>query len=198
MTGQRALISSGATSSHVFDPDGLKRPVGRLQPLPTVRRRGDGNSAGHVHSDRLTRLLLDFAEKVDRIGLQHGHVRVRVQRMESAGRMPGRARRQNRSFNQRDVAPTKFGEMIEHGSAHDAAADDNCPVVRFHRAHSHGGAVRGRPYCGTFGLSRHVCLATPWARESAATGGLHPWRHPVTEAAAWMPGSAPGMTSGLA
>ena len=49
-------------------------------------------------------------------------------------RMPGGAARQFGFFQQHDIAPTLMREVIGKAAAHDAAADDNDPGVRWNHA----------------------------------------------------------------
>ena len=113
----------------VLDPDGLEYPVRRLKPLPALGHRGDGDPAGHVQPDVLAGLLLDLRQQIDGVRLQRGHVRVRVERVHAARRVPRRARREHRAFHQRHVGPAELGEVVEHRRADHAAADDDDPVV---------------------------------------------------------------------
>ena len=116
----------------VVDADRLEAAIGRLQPLPALRRRGDMDAAGHVHADRLARFGFDLLQEVDRVGLQDRHVGVGVEGVEAAGGVPGRTRGQDRALDQRDVAPAEFRKMVKNRGADDAAANDDDPIVRFH------------------------------------------------------------------
>ena len=88
MIGQMSPDLLGRHETHIFDADRLEPAVGRLQPFPALRRRGDVDAACHVHADRLAGLRFDFLQEVDRVGLQDRHVRVGVERVEAARRMP--------------------------------------------------------------------------------------------------------------
>jgi hypothetical protein len=117
----------------ILDADGLEGAIGRLQPFPARRSRGDSDAASHVEPDILAGFLLDLGQKIDRIGLQRRHVRVGVQGMDTARRMPGRARRQHAALHQRHVGPAEFGQVIQHRGADHAAPDDHDTILGFHR-----------------------------------------------------------------
>jgi hypothetical protein len=122
----------GGDEAAIVDADGLEHPVGRLQPFPAVGRSGHRQAAGHVQADILTRFLLDLGQKVDRVGLKRGHVGVRIQRVKPARRVPAGARRQHRTFQEADIGPAEFRQVVEYRGAHDAAADDHDAIVVFH------------------------------------------------------------------
>ena len=88
--------------------------------------------ACHVHSDRLARLRLDVLEEVDRVGLQDRHVRIGVQGVESARRVPGRTGGEHGALHEHDVCPAEFRKMVKNGGSNDAAPDDDHPVMRIH------------------------------------------------------------------
>ena len=90
----------------ILDADALIDAVGRLQPFPAIRRTGQRQASGHMHANRLAAFLFNFAEKVNRVGLQRRNVRIGIQRMDTARRMPARPSRQDRPFDQRDIRPT--------------------------------------------------------------------------------------------
>ena len=90
------------------------------------------HASRHMHADRLTRFLLDLLEEVDRVGLQNGHVRIGVQRVKAARRMPGRPRGQDGALDQGDVGPAQLGKMVNDGGADDAPSDHRNPIVRLH------------------------------------------------------------------
>ena len=83
------------------------------------------NAAGHMHADGLAGFGLDLLQKVDRIGLKERHIGIGVERMKSAGGVPGRASGQDGALDQRHVGPPKFRQMVKNGSADDPSADHN-------------------------------------------------------------------------
>ena len=116
----------------ILDADRLEGAVGGLQPLPAVWGAGQCQTAGHVHAHGLAGFLLDLGEQVDGIGLQLGDVGISIERMKPACRVPARACRQHAALDQAHVLPAELGEVIEHGSADDAAANHDGTIVRFH------------------------------------------------------------------
>src|SRR3954466_4461953 len=54
--------------------------------------------------------------------------------MHAARRVPGRAGGQLRAFDEHEVVPAAFGQMIGDAGADDAAADDDDLGVRLHLA----------------------------------------------------------------
>ena len=110
--------------------------VGQPQEIHALGRIGHHHAAGQMQRAGLAGDLLDLLVELHRIGLQLGDVGVAVQRVEAAGRMPGRAGGQLRALDQHDVGPAGLGQMVEHRAADDAAADDNRFYVRFHEDRS--------------------------------------------------------------
>ena len=97
-----------------------------------------GCASGHhpareMHPGRLAGNLLDLLIEVDGVFLQLGHIRIAVQRMHAARRMPGRTRCQLAALHQNHVFPAQFDEVIENATANDAPANDNDLRMRFHR-----------------------------------------------------------------
>ena len=82
----------GRHKAHVIDADGLETAVVRLQPLPAFRGGGDCMPPVTFMPIDWPRLGLDIFEKVDRIGLEERDIRIGVERVEVAGRVPGRTR----------------------------------------------------------------------------------------------------------
>ena len=72
----------------IVDADGLECAIRGLQPFPAVGRAGERQTARHVHTHRLTRFFLNLAEKVDGVGLQLRNIRIGVECMKSARRVP--------------------------------------------------------------------------------------------------------------
>ena len=117
---------------HVVDPDRLETPIIRLQPFPTLGRGGDMDPSGHMHADRLAGLGLDLLEEVDRIGLQDSHIRIGVERMETARGVPRRAGGEDGALDQGDVGPAELCKMVNDRRADDAASDHHGAVMRLH------------------------------------------------------------------
>ena len=62
--------------------------VGKAQEIHPLRAVGEHDAAGQMQAAGLARQFLDLLVERDRIGLQLRHVRIAVQRMETAGGMP--------------------------------------------------------------------------------------------------------------
>ncbi len=118
--------------AYVLDADGLEPPIVRLKPFPPLGRRGDVDPARHVHPDRVARFRFDLLEQIDRVGLKDRHVRIGVERMESARRVPRGAGGQNGALHQRNIGPVQFRKMVKNRGADDPAPNDHSAVVRFH------------------------------------------------------------------
>ena len=54
---------------HVFDTNGLERPICALQPLPAIWRAGDCDTAGHVQANILAAFFLNFRQQIEGIAL---------------------------------------------------------------------------------------------------------------------------------
>ena len=74
--------------------------------------------------------------KPDGIALQGGHIGIAVQRMKAACRVPGRAGGQFRAFNQHHVGPAKLGQVVQHRTADDTAANYHHAGMGFHMGDS--------------------------------------------------------------
>src|SRR6202034_4851829 len=95
---------------------------------------------------RLTGLRLQTAIQLARIACQLRHIDALAQLADETGRVPGRAAGQLFAFQQNDVAPTYFGEVISDRTADHTAAHDHDPRVfweiRSHWLHPHPRVVR--------------------------------------------------------
>ncbi len=110
---------------------------GHLEPVHAVPGAGEHDAAGHVDAAGLAGDAFDLGVELDGIFLQLGDVGVAVQRVHAAGGVPGGAAGEFVAFEQDHVLPAELGEVVQHGAADHAAADD-C------RAHMgfHGGLLR--------------------------------------------------------
>jgi hypothetical protein len=143
--------------SGLLHAHGLEDRPGGFQPLPALRLRGDADPAGHVHADGLAALRLDLLVELDRVGLQGGDVRIRVQRVEAGGRVPGGAGGQLGALDQRDVGPAELGEVVEHAGTDHAAADDHRAILGLHGAPSRTGCRPGKANRAGSSLPRQKC-----------------------------------------
>ena len=82
----------------------------------------------HFSPEIFSKLVVE----IDRVGLQLGDVRVAVQRVKPTGGMPCRAAGKLVALKQNDIFPAGLGEVVEDGTANDAAADDDRLCVGFH------------------------------------------------------------------
>ena len=106
--------------------------VRHLQPFHALMRVGEDEAARAVKAAGLARDLLKLVVERDRIALKLGHVRVTVQRVETARGMPGGAGGEDVALDQHHVLPACLGEMIEHRTADDAAADHHHTSLGLH------------------------------------------------------------------
>ena len=72
----------------IFNADRLEDTIGRLQPFPTVRCACHGQTTCHMQVDMLPAFFFNFLQKVNRISLKRCNIRVSIQGMNTASRMP--------------------------------------------------------------------------------------------------------------
>ncbi len=96
---------------------------GHLQPVHPVAVRGEGDPARQVDRTVLARPLLDLLVQLHGVLLELGDVRVAVERVHAAGRVPCGACGELLAFDEHDVVPAVLGEVEQHGRADDATAD---------------------------------------------------------------------------
>ncbi len=99
--------------------------LGHAQPVHADLGVGQHQPAGQVDRAVLARDPLDLLVELDRVLLEPGHVRVAVERVHAAGRMPRRAGGQLPPLEEHHVGPACLGEVVEHAGAHDPTADDD-------------------------------------------------------------------------
>ncbi len=109
-----------------------------LQPVEPLGRIGELQPAGEVQPAALAGDRLDLLIEPDRVGLQLGDVRVGVEGVKAAGRVPGGARCKLAPLDQHHVFPAGLGEMVENRAADDAATDHRDLCVGFHGMRSNG------------------------------------------------------------
>ena len=97
-----------------------------------VRRARQGDSAHMVEPAALAGLLLQFTVQLDRVALQRGHVGVRIEGVETPGRMPGGPRGQLGALDEGDIGPAELCQMIQNAASDHAAADHGDPGMAFH------------------------------------------------------------------
>ena len=105
----------------------------RLQHVEAFGRVGQRHAAHVMQPAGHACQRLQLAVEPDRVALQRGHVRIAIQRMKAARRVPGGSARQFRAFHQHHVRPAELGQVIKHRAADDAAPDHAYPSARLHR-----------------------------------------------------------------
>ena len=96
---------------------------GHLQEFHALGRVGQHDAGRFVHATRLTRNFFQLFVEVHGVALQHGHVGVTVEGVESTGGVPGGAAGELIAFEQDHIGPAFFGQVVQHRAAHHAAAN---------------------------------------------------------------------------
>ena len=104
-----------------------------LEEIVPLGRAGEHQPGRDVDAAGLAGDRLDLLVKVDGVGLELGDVRIAVDRVHAAGRVPGRARGQLRALDQHHVAPAGLRQMIKDARADDAPSDDHDAGMGLHR-----------------------------------------------------------------
>ena len=141
----------------------------QLQAVEFALRGRQHQAAIRMQPAGLAGQRLDLAIEVDRVLLQPRDVRLAVERVHAAGRVPGRARGQLALLEQQHVGPADLGEVIEHAGTDDAATDDDGPCRSLHGTF----AFSGR-WANTAGACDHAYPA--FTRLSPAAGVAAPVR----------------------
>ncbi len=105
---------------------------GVLHRLDAFLRLGKLHAAGDVHAAGLAGKLLDLLVELHRVLLHLGDVRIAVEGVEAARRMPGGAGGQHVALQQADVGPAALCKVVENRAADYAAADDNRAILFAH------------------------------------------------------------------
>ena len=103
-----------------------------LEEVEAVRVRCEGEPAHVMQSARLAGELLELAIEPDGVALEGRHVGVRVQGVEAAGGVPGRAGGELGALDEHHVAPAEPGEVVEHAAPDHPAADHRHPDMGLH------------------------------------------------------------------
>ena len=99
--------------------------LGHPQEVHPDLRVGQHQPAGQVDRAVLAGHALDLLVQLDRVLLEARHVRVAVERVHAAGRVPRRAGRQLAPLEQHHVRPAGPGQVVQHAATDDTAADDH-------------------------------------------------------------------------
>ena len=86
---------------------------------------GQHQPAAQVDRAALAGDLLDLLVEVDRVLLEARDVRVAVERVHAAGRVPGGAGRELATLEQDDVLPARLRQVVEDARPDDATTDDD-------------------------------------------------------------------------
>ena len=144
-----------------------------LQPVEALAGAGEHDAARDVHAAGLPRDLLDLAVEVDGVLLELGDVRVAVDGVHAAGRVPGRACGQLGAFDQHHVFPACFRQVVEHAHSHHTATDHYCLDVIAHDCllfrKKKGRYTRHRAWGCCRGASISAAKL-PWRRNCAGNG----------------------------
>ena len=108
------FLGLGDGDELLLEPQHLALAFGHLEIIEPVIVGRQHDAAGQMNAAGLAGCFFDLLVEIDRVGLQLGDVRVRVERVHAARRMPGRARGQLIAFEQGDVGPAKLGQVVEH------------------------------------------------------------------------------------
>ena len=113
-------------------PEVAAARMGHAEPVHALGGVGQHHTTGDVDTAVLTRHLLDLLVQLDRVLLQLGDVGIAVEGVHPTGGVPGRPGGQLGAFHEHHVGPAGLGEVVEHGGADDATADDDDLGVCFH------------------------------------------------------------------
>src|SRR3984957_1861496 len=103
-----------------------------LQTVEFALRRREHEAAVRMQPAGLAGQRLDLAIQVNRIFLQPRDIRLAVEGVHPARRMPGGTRGQFALFDEHDVGPADLGQVIERACARHAATDDDGSSGRLH------------------------------------------------------------------
>ena len=103
-----------------------------LEEIHAFGRSGQRESTDMVEAAGLAGQLFQLPIQADGITLKRGHIGIRVQGVKSTRRVPGRTRGEFGSFDQNNVFPSEFGEVVNHAAADHTAADYDYPSMFSH------------------------------------------------------------------
>jgi hypothetical protein len=115
-----------------FEPHVAALGEDRLHPVEPFLGRSQHHAGGHVQTDVLAGIVLDFLVELDRVFLQLGDVRIAIDGVHAAGRVPGGAGCEFRTLQKRHIGPAEFRQVIKDRTTDDAAADNDDPGMAFH------------------------------------------------------------------
>ena len=106
-------------------PEVAAASLGHPQEVHADLRIGQHQPAGQVDRAVLAGDPLDLLVQLDGVLLELGDVRVAVEGVHAAGRVPGRARRQLAPLEEHDVGPARLRQVVQHAGADHPATDDD-------------------------------------------------------------------------
>src|SRR5258707_7178522 len=106
--------------------------MSHLQPFQPLRRIGEDQATRAMQAATLAGNLFQLVIEVDRIALQLSDIGIAVQRMKAASGMPGRAGGKAIALDKNDIFPASLGQVVEHRTTDDTAADDDNTRLGFH------------------------------------------------------------------
>ena len=92
-----------------------------------------------MQADILAGILLDLLVELDRVFLQLGNVRITIDRVHAARRMPGGAGGQLRTLQKHHIGPAELGQVVQDRTPDDTPADDDDTRMALHGKRSLGG-----------------------------------------------------------
>ena len=106
-------------------PEVAAARLGHPQPVHPDLGVGQHQAARQVDRAVLAGDPLDLLVQLDRVLLEPGDVRVAVERVHPAGRVPRGAGRQLAPLEEHDVGPAGLRQVVQDAGADDAATDDD-------------------------------------------------------------------------
>src|SRR5205823_11136540 len=87
----------------------------------------DDEAAHLLPADRMAGFLFQTSVKLGAVFIDFGHAVGRAKAPDQSGGVPGGAAGNFVLFEQHDIRPAEFGEVIRNAAANDATADDDDP-----------------------------------------------------------------------
>ena len=116
-----------------FEAEITRAGMRHFKPIHALGCIRKHQTAGAMETAAFARDFLKLVIERNRIALELGDIRIAIQRVETARRMPCRAMGQLLALNKHDIFPARFGEMVENRSANNAAPNDDNTGMGFHR-----------------------------------------------------------------
>ena len=117
-----------------FHPEVAAPGDGHAEEVHPVLRVGQHQPAAEVDRAALAGDLLDLLVEVDRVLLEARDVRVAVEGVHAAGRVPRRACGELAAFEKHDILPARLRQVVQDARADDSTADDDSLELVLHRS----------------------------------------------------------------